>query len=44
MKIKYVTGNWAKILSARQYLEPLGFEVEQIKIEVPEIQNDSTEK
>lgn len=44
MKIKYVTGNWAKILSARQYLEPLGFEVEQIKMEVPEIQNDSTEE
>lgn len=44
MKIKYVTGNWAKILSARQILEPLGFEVEQIKIDTPEIQNDSIEE
>jgi len=43
-KITYVTGNWAKILSARQILEPLGFEVEQIKMEVPELQNDSIEE
>lgn len=34
----------AKILSARQILEPLGFEVEQVKMDVPEIQNDSIEK
>lgn len=39
-KITYVTGNWAKILSARQILEPLGFEIDQVKLEVPEIQND----
>ncbi len=43
-KVTYVTGNWAKILSARQILEPLGFEVEQIKMDVPEIQNDSIEE
>ena len=43
-KITYVTGNWAKILSARQILEPIGFEVEQIKMEVPELQNDSIEE
>ncbi len=43
-KVTYVTGNWAKILSARQILEPLGFEVEQIKLDVPEIQNDSIEE
>lgn len=43
-KIIYVTGNWAKILSARQILEPLGFEVEQVKTEVPELQNDSIEE
>ena len=42
--ITYVTGNWAKILSARQILEPLGFEVKQLKMEVPEIQNDSIEE
>lgn len=43
-KIVYVTGNWAKIMSARQILEPLGFEVEQKKLEVPELQNDSIEE
>lgn len=42
--IKYVTGNWAKIMSAKQKLEPLGFEVEQIKMDVPEIQDDSIEE
>ena len=38
--ITYVTGNWAKIDSARQILEPLGYEVDNIKIETPEIQAD----
>lgn len=39
-KVTYVTGNWAKIMSAKQTLEPLGFEVEQIKMDTPEIQTD----
>jgi len=39
-KITYVTGNWAKIASAKQALEPLGFEVDNIKMETPEIQSD----
>ena len=43
-KITYVTGNWAKILSARQILEPLGFEIEQVKMDVPELQDDSIEE
>ena len=43
-KITYVTGNWAKILSARQILEPLGYEIEQVKMEVPELQDDSIEE
>jgi XTP/dITP diphosphohydrolase len=43
-KITYVTGNWAKILSARQILEPLGYEVEQIKMDVPELQSDFIEE
>lgn len=43
-KITYVTGNWAKILSARQMLEPLGFDVEQVKMDVPELQDDSIEE
>ncbi len=38
--ITYVTGNWAKIDSARQILEPLGYKVDNIKIETPEIQSD----
>ena len=43
-KITYVTGNWAKIKSARMLLEPLGYEVEQIKMDVPELQEDSIEE
>lgn len=39
-KITYVTGNWAKIASAKQALEPLGFEIDNIKMETPEIQAD----
>lgn len=31
-KITYVTGNLAKIASARQILEPLGYTVDNIKI------------
>ena len=38
--ITYVTGNWAKIASAKQALEPLGFKVDNIKMETPEIQAD----
>ena len=39
-KITYVTGNWAKLASAKQALEPLGYEVDNIKMETPEIQAD----
>ena len=39
-KVTYVTGNWAKIDSARQILEPIGYTVDNIKIETPEIQTD----
>lgn len=39
-KITYVTGNWAKIDSARLILEPLGYTVVQNKIPTPEIQSD----
>ena len=39
-KITYVTGNWAKIESAKQILEPLGYVVDNIKMETPEIQAD----
>ena len=39
-KITYVTGNWAKIASAKKFLTPLGYEIDNIKIETPEIQSD----
>lgn len=39
-KVTYVTGNWAKIASARQVLEPLGYVVDNVKMETPEIQAD----
>ena len=42
-KITYVTGNWAKIASARQILEPLGIEVDNIKMDTIEIQADDVE-
>ena len=40
MRITYVTGNKAKIESARHALEPLGFEIDNVKMETPEIQAD----
>lgn len=43
MDILFATSNWAKILSARQILEPLGFNVEQIKMDIPELQLDEIE-
>lgn len=43
-KIIYVTGNWAKLASAKQALEPLGYEIDNIKMETPELQaNDVKE-
>ena len=39
-KITYVTGNWAKIASAKKALEPLGYEIDNIKMETIEIQAD----
>ncbi|MDD3341653.1 MAG: non-canonical purine NTP pyrophosphatase [Bacilli bacterium] len=43
-KITYVTGNKAKIDSARQILEPLGYVVDNIKMDTIEIQADTTEE
>ena len=42
-KITFVTGNWSKILSAKQILEPLGIEVDHVKMDTTEIQADSVE-
>lgn len=30
MKITYITGNWAKVKSAKQILESLGIEVDNV--------------
>ena len=43
-KITYVTGNWSKILSAKKILEPLGFEVDNVKMDTTEIQADTVEE
>ena len=42
--ITYVTSNWAKVEGAKYILEPLGFKIDNIKMETPEIQaNDVNE-
>ena len=43
-KITYVTGNWSKIMSAKNILEPLGIEVDNVKMETTEIQADTVEE
>lgn len=43
-KITYVTGNWYKIMSAKKILEPLGIEVENVKMETTEIQANTIEE
>lgn len=43
-EITYVTGNWAKIEMAKQILEPLGFKVNNIKMDTIEIQADTMEE
>ena len=44
MKIIYITGNWAKVKSAKQILEPLGIEVDNVKMGTTEIQADTVEE
>ncbi|NLC48352.1 MAG: non-canonical purine NTP pyrophosphatase [Tenericutes bacterium] len=43
MKITYVTGNKFKVYTAEKYLNPLGFTIDSIKLDIPEIQADSIE-
>ena len=43
-EITYVTGNWAKIASAKQALEPLGFKINNVKMDTIEIQADTMEE
>lgn len=44
MKITLVTGNWAKLAQAKEILEPYGVEVDNIKMDTPEIQADTVEE
>ena len=44
MKITLVTGNWAKIAQAKSFLEPEGYEVDNVKMDTIEIQADSVEE
>ena len=43
-KIILVTGNMKKLISARQFLEPYGIEVDNVKMDTTEIQSDSIEE
>lgn len=43
-KIVYVTGNKSKLYSAKQILEPLGIEVDNVKMDTTEIQADTVEE
>jgi len=43
-KIILVTGNMKKLISARQFLEPYGIEVDNEKMDTTEIQSDSVEE
>ena len=43
-KITLVTGNMKKLISARQFLEPHGIEVDNVKMDTTEIQSDSIEE
>lgn len=40
----YVTGNQAKLLTAKKYFEPLGVDVVQKILDIPEIQSDKIEE
>ena len=42
-EITYVTGNWAKIQTAKMILEPMGIKVNHIKLSTHEIQDDDIE-
>ena len=44
MKITLVTGNWAKVALAKQFFEPYGIEVDNVKMDTVEIQADSVEE
>ena len=39
-KITYVTSNWAKVASAKQALEPIKYDIDNVKMDTIEIQAD----
>lgn len=43
-EITYVTGNWSKIMSAKEILEPLGFKINNEKLNLIEIQADDVKE
>lgn len=43
-KITYVTGNWAKVKSAKQILEPLGYTIDNVKMDTIEIQAENVDE
>lgn len=44
MILYYITGNDSKFMTAKGYFEPLGVEIIQKKLDIPEIQSDSTQE
>ena len=44
MKITLVTGNWAKVAQAKEFLEPAGIKVDNVKMDTIEIQADTIEE
>ena len=44
MKITFVTGNWAKVALAKEYIEPYGIEIDNVKLDTIEIQADTVEE
>lgn len=43
-EIVYVTENWAKLKSAKLFLEPLGFNITNVKMDTTEIQANTVEE
>ena len=43
-KVTLVTGNLAKLISAKQFLEPYGIKVDNVKMDTTAIQSDSREE
>ena len=44
MKITLITGNWAKVAQAKNFLEPQGIKVDNVKMDTVEIQADTVEE